>query len=91
MFRILSSNYSTPYFTTLEWERRFHEFLAERPADAATWGWLVLREYRAITMRQYGRADAEMAYRFYLESSGLGDGREARELFSVPGADIQAR
>jgi hypothetical protein len=88
MVRYLSSNYSTTYITSLDWERRFHEFVRERPPDAATWGWLVLRDYRTDVQQQYGRADAEMAYRFYLEFSGLGDGREARRIFSVPGIDV---
>jgi hypothetical protein len=87
-FRFLSSNYTTPYLTTMEWERRFHQFVQEQPMDAATWGWLVLREYSAAAGQQYGHADAETAYRYYLESSGLGDGRESRDLFSVPGVAI---
>jgi hypothetical protein len=62
----------------------------ERPMDAATWGWLVLRDHRTVTRQQYGRADSELAYRFYLESSGLGDGREARRVFSVPGVEVHA-
>lgn len=84
----LSSNYGTSYITSFEWERRFHAFVSERPVDAATWGWLVLREYAAETRQQYGRADAESAYRFYLELSGLGDGREARRIFSLPGIEV---
>jgi hypothetical protein len=88
LYRYLSSNYSTTYITSLDWERRFHEFVMERPTDAATWGWLVLRDHRTDVQQQYGRADPEMAYRFYLEFSGLGDGREARRIFSVPGIDV---
>ena len=87
-FRFLSSNYTSRYLTTMEWERRFHQFVQEQPMDAATWGWLVLREYGAATRQQYGRADSESAYRYYLESSGLGDGRESRDLFSVPAVEI---
>jgi hypothetical protein len=87
-FRFLSSNYSTPYLTTMEWERRFHDFVQEQPMDAATWGWLLLRDYGAVARQQYGHADAESAYRFYLESSGLGDARESSQLFSVPGIAI---
>jgi hypothetical protein len=85
----LSSNYSKPYIASLEWERRFHQFAARRPIDAATWGWLLLQSHRAEVMKQYGRADSEMAYRYYLEFSGLGDGREARLVFSVPGVEIR--
>jgi hypothetical protein len=88
VFRYLSSNYESTYITSLEWERRFHEFVIARPMDAATWGWLVLGAYADDARQQYGRADAEAAYRFYLEFSGLGDGREARRVFSVPGIEI---
>jgi hypothetical protein len=90
--RFLSSNYSTIYVPTLEWERRFHDFVAENPRDAVTWGWLFQRRDGACVKRQYGRVDGELAYRFYLEFSGLGDGREARRLFSVPGtAFVESR
>lgn len=87
-FRYLSSNYKTAYMTSWNWEQRFHDFVTERPIDAATWGWLLLRMHAADAQKQYGRADAESAYRFYLEFSGLGNGREAREIFSVPGIEI---
>lgn len=60
------------------------------PADAAAWGWLVAREYKADVAAQYERADAEQGYRFYLEFSGLGTHREARRAFSVPGVAIGA-
>ncbi|HEX8410323.1 MAG TPA: hypothetical protein VF883_15775 [Thermoanaerobaculia bacterium] len=88
VFRYLSSNYKTTYITSWNWEQRFHDFVAERPVDAATWGWLLLRIHAADAQKQYGRADSESAYRFYLEFSGLGNGREAREIFSVPGVEI---
>ena len=87
-FDYLSANYGKGHITSLEWEKRFHDFVAERPLDAATWGWLVLRAYASEARQQYGRADTESAYRFYLEYSGLGDGREARRIFSVPGIDV---
>ena len=89
VYAYLSSNYESTYITSLEWERRFHAFVTERPMDAATWGWLLLREHPEDARGQYGRADAESAYRFYLEYSGLGDGREARLIFSVPGVEIR--
>jgi len=89
VFRYLSSNYRTTHITSLHWEHRFHDFVTERPMDAATWGWLVLREYAEQARKQYGKANSESAYRFYLEFSGLGDGREAREIFSVPGIEIR--
>lgn len=91
MYRYLSSNYQTTRIPSLEWEKRFHDFVTERPMDAATWGWLLLSEHADDAQRQYGRADAESAYRFYLEFSGLGDGREARSIFSVPGIEIENR
>ncbi|MGZ5432694.1 MAG: hypothetical protein ACXW31_10360 [Thermoanaerobaculia bacterium] len=74
--------------SSMEWERRFHDFVAARPVDAATWGWLLLRANEQATKQQYGRADAETAYRYYLELTGLGDGREAKRIFSVPGIEI---
>jgi len=86
-FRYLSSNY-TYFISRMEWERRFHDFVAERPADAATWGWLLLREDADAPAREYGRADAETAYRYYLKRIGLGNAREAEQLFSVPGVAI---
>jgi hypothetical protein len=86
-FRYLSSNYKT-FMSSMEWERRFHDFVAARPVDAATWGWLLLRANERATIQQYGRADAETAYRYYLELTGLGDGREAKTIFSVPGIEI---
>lgn len=89
-FRYLSSNYETIYMSSWNWEQRFHDFVIERPIDAATWGWLLLRMHAEDARKQYGRADAESAYRFYLEFSGLGTGREAREIFSVPGIEIRA-
>ena len=86
-FEYLSSNY-TRFISRMEWERRFHDFVAARPADAATWGWLLLREDAEGPRREYGRADDETAYRYYLKRSGLGNMREGRELFSVPGVRI---
>lgn len=86
-FRYLSSNYSM-FMSRMEWERRFHDFVAARPADAATWGWLLLREDAEAPRREYGRADAETAYRYYLRRIGLGNAREAQQLFSVPGVQI---
>ena len=86
-FRYLSSNY-THFISRMEWERRFHEFVAARPADAATWGWLLLREDQSGPAREYGRADAETAYRYYLKRIGVGNARLARQLFSVPGVRI---
>ncbi len=86
-FRYLSSNYRT-FMSRMEWESRFHDFVSTRPVDAATWGWLLLREYPQETRRQYGRADAEAAYRYYLHLTGLGEGREAKRIFSVPGIEI---
>lgn len=88
VFRYLSSNYKTTHITSWNWEQRFHDFVTERPMDAATWGWLLLRVHAKEARQQYGRADSESAYRFYLEFSGLGNGREAREIFSVPGIEI---
>ena len=87
--RYLSSNHGEGYIKTMEWERRFADFVAARPVDAATWGWLVAREHRADVAAQYERADAESAYRFYLEFSGLGTGRDAERVFSVPGIEIR--
>lgn len=86
-FEYLSSNY-TRFISRMEWERRFHDFVAARPADAATWGWLLLREDAAAPAKEYGRADDETAYRYYLRMIGLGNAREAEELFSVPGVRI---
>ncbi|HYC92695.1 MAG TPA: hypothetical protein VEO54_26035 [Thermoanaerobaculia bacterium] len=88
-FSYLSSNY-THFINRLEWEHRFHDFVAARPADAATWGWLLLRADAAAPRQEYGRADAETAYRYYLKRIGRGNAREARELFSVPGVQITA-
>lgn len=88
-FQYLSSNY-THFISRMEWERRFHDFVAARPADAATWGWLLLRENANGPRREYGRADAETAYRYYLKMIGRGNAREAQELFSVPGVQIAA-
>lgn len=88
VFQYLSSNYRTRFISSLDWEHRFHDFVTERPMDAATWGWLVSRAYAEETRQQYGQASAESAYRFYLEFSGLGDGREAKRIFSVPGIEI---
>lgn len=82
----LSSNYDHQWIPEMEWERRFHEFVAARPHDAGTWGWLVLRDRRQTVEQQYDRADAESGYRFYLEFTGFGTGRDARNAFSVPGA-----
>lgn len=87
VFDYLSSNYKA-YISSMEWERRFHDFVAARPVDAATWGWLLLREDADAPRREYGRADAETAYRYYLRHIGLGNAREARELFSMPGIEI---
>lgn len=84
----LSTNYETTHIPSIEWERRFHDFITERPYDAATWGWLVLTEYANEAQQQYGRADSESAYRFYIVFSGLSDGREARRIFSVPGIEL---
>ena len=89
-FDFLSSNYSSKFIPPIEWEQRFHRFLIRRPFDAATWGWVVLRGYGRMTEQQYGHADSELAYRFYLESTGLGDQREARDVFSVPGIAIKS-
>lgn len=86
----MSSNYADRYIKSIEWERRFADFLAAHPADAAAWGWLVAREYKADVAAQYERADAEQGYRFYLELSGLGTHRDARRAFSVPGVAIGA-
>ncbi len=84
----LSSNYK--YFIGRdEWERKFYEFVSTRPRDAATWGWLIARHEGPLVQEQYGRADAETAYRFYLEFSRFGDAREAREVFSVPGVAME--
>lgn len=83
----LSSNYR--YFISREgWEREFHQFVSARPPDAATWAWLILRYDAPSVKQQYGTADAEAAYRFYLEFSRLGEARQAREVFSVPGIEI---
>lgn len=86
----MSSNYTSRYIKSIEWERRFADFLAAHPADAAAWGWLVAREYKADVAAQYERADAEQGYRFYLELSGLGTHRDARRAFAVPGIAIGA-
>lgn len=83
----LSSNYR--YFISRDgWEREFNQFVSKRPADAATWAWLILRYDASSVKQQYGTADSEAAYRFYLEFSRLGDAREARAVFSVPGIEI---
>ncbi|HEX6082984.1 MAG TPA: hypothetical protein VF266_00560 [Thermoanaerobaculia bacterium] len=79
-FGYLSSNYDR-FISRAEWERRFHDFVAARPADAATWGWLLLRENAS-------HGDAETAYREYLKRTGAGTAGEAEELFSVPGVQI---
>jgi hypothetical protein len=79
-FGYLSSNYER-FISRAEWERRFHDFVSARPTDAATWGWLLLREDASY-------ADAETAYRNYLKLTGAGNAREAEELFSVPGVQI---
>jgi len=84
VYDYLSSNYSQPWISSYEWERRFHQFVKKDPVDAGTWGWIVLQQYRDVTRQQYGDATPELAYRYYLESSGLGDGREASLLFSGP-------
>lgn len=89
IFAYLSSNYSRRWIPSYEWERRFHDFVKERPLDAATWGWIVLQRYRMETRNEYGRANSELAYRYYLESTGLGDGREAHLIFSVPRIEIR--
>lgn len=91
VFRYLSSNYAQryPYINSRSWEHRFHEFISDQPVDAATWGWLVLREYDVEAKQQYGRATSETAYAFYLEFSGLGNARDARRIFSVPGVEIR--
>jgi len=86
----LSSNYEHQWIPEMEWERRFHEFAAARPMDAGSWGWILLRERREMVEQQYDRADAESAYRFYLEFTGFGTGRDARNAFSVPGVAIAA-
>ena len=86
----ISSNYTTLYVPSIEWERRFHDFIRATPRDATTWGWLVLYEESPNVESQYGRADAETAYRYYLEFSGLGTAGEARDLFSVPGIALDA-
>ena len=87
----LSSNYADgSHLWHLEWEVRFAAFAAERPLDAATWGWLVARALREDVAAQYGRVDEEHGYRFYLELSGLGTHRDARRLFSVPGIAVGA-
>jgi hypothetical protein len=88
-FRFLSSNYDMRFISSDEWERRFHDFVAAKPMDAATWAWLVRHVHGDAVRRQYGRADDELAYRYYLELAHLGDGREAREVFSVPGIEIE--
>jgi hypothetical protein len=89
-YTFLSSNYRQRFISSDGWEQRFHEFVSERPYDAATWGWLLLRAHAGDARAQYGRADSETAYRFYLEFAGLGDGREARRVFSVPGVQVAA-
>ena len=88
--RFLSSHYGDGYIHSREWERRFADYVAARPLDAATWGWLVAREHQADVAAQYGRSDAESAYRFYLEFSGLGTNDDAERVFSVPGIEIKA-
>jgi hypothetical protein len=72
-------------YSEQRWESEFHDFIRKRPLHAATWGWLVLGERGPEVRRQYGRSDAEYAYRFYLELTRLGTGEEARDLFSIPG------
>jgi hypothetical protein len=86
--RYLSSNYTQNYIHSREWERRFAAFLAARPLDAAAWGWVVAREYGKDVAAQYDRTDAESAYRYYLEFSGLGTNDDVRRIFSVPGIEI---
>lgn len=76
-------------FGAREWEAAFHEFIRRRPMHAGTWGWLVLREHGAEIRQQYGRVDSETAYRFYLDINGLGTATEARDLFSVPGVEME--
>jgi len=85
VYDYMSSNYDRRWISSYEWEHRFHDFVKARPVDAGTWGWIVLQEQRAATRQQYGDATPELAYRYYLESTGLGDAREASLLFSVPG------
>lgn len=85
----LSSNYTALRIESLEWEKRFRNFVEERPIDAATWGWLVARECGTLVAQQYGSTDAESAYRFYLEFSGIGTRHDAQRIFSVPGTLIR--
>lgn len=86
-FEYLSSNYSG-LISSPEWERRFHEFIAPQPLDVATWGWFLLQHDPEQLRRRYGRANAELAYRNYLEKRGIGGASEARRAFSVPGIAI---
>jgi hypothetical protein len=75
-------------FGDLEWEFYFHDFVKARPVHAGTWGWLVLIDRKAEIEREYGRADSETAYRYYLGLTRLGMDSEARDLFSVPGVPM---
>lgn len=86
-FEYLSSNYSR-FISSAEWERRFHEFIAGRPVDVATWAWLLMQDDPGKLRKRYGRVSAELAFRNYLESRGVGGAKEARQLFSVPGIEI---
>jgi hypothetical protein len=73
-FRYLSSNY-TRFISSMEWERRFHEFIATRPADVAAWAWLLAHDNA-----QTPHADAETAYRNYLAETGAAEPSTARVL-----------
>jgi hypothetical protein len=86
-FEYLSSNYSR-FISSAEWERRFHEFVVAQPADTATWAWLLMQNDPEGLRQLYGRVNAELAYRNYLEARGVGGAKEARQLFSVPGIEI---
>lgn len=88
--RFLASNYER-FISSAEWERRFHEFVARRPMDAATWAWLLYRHRADVTRQHYGKADPELAYRHYLVTGGFGNPDEARRVFSVPGVAIETR
>lgn len=78
-FRYLSSNY-TRFISSMEWERRFHEFIATRPTDVATWAWLLLYEDPKTH-----HADAETAYRNYLAATGAAEPSTARVLLRGAG------
>lgn len=72
-----------------EWEARFHGLIRSRPVHAATWAWIVARARRAEVARQFGHADAESAYRFYLSSIRADPDPEVHDLFRIPGIRIE--